>query len=480
MHYYEKSNAREWDVHVDPNSGLSEPQNSDDDLVGYVQSRYDVDVNLDKDPDPGWQQVSYKKIPPRLSTVPKPSSPMKGSTSRSSTRPRPPSAPIPKPSPLKTPHPPPVQRLRPPQPKLQPPPPRPSKVTFSTNHDNPAKGAFRAKELPTSFIELKEPCAYIEPDRTRMYEILEEMGVRLGSFIRPPQHLKDKKLLLWGNPSQVERTKQELQEWIRNAKLEPSESRKSDIFARTGMMSDEKAKAEDRKMKRDSMKLKFQKAPEPSLSFKCIGGFLWPVDEVRPEELLGPSFEAFDPLRMMYQAYITFDHRLGYFDIKSDSEGAVSNVMNRMTGTMKEYAARNRRELMVLMVEFPEPAEMYQEIMTVAAPTPGIGSGTVYMPVMTGPKLPENEKDNWQTRRKATMEQHFLQLCGTTRKVLSYLPYYRGRIQMRVLVGTFALTTFRRWPDGVMSVPFEKFVANTKMSATKGKIIKEYVLNPCQ
>lgn len=488
---YERSNAQEWAMDGGPNLGISEHEDLNDDLIDYAQSQYDEHEASPEDPDSGWQQVSHKKLPSKTSTPPKMSTPMKNSASRLSSRPKPLPPQTIRSSPLKGPRlpqqvpqqtqapfprPAPVQALRPSQPLSHSLPLRPkSHLTFSTKNDNPAKAAFRAQKPPTSFIELSEPCSYIEPDRTRMYEILEEMGVRLGSFIRPPQHLKDTKLLLWGDATQVERTKKDLHEWIRLSQIEPPTSRKTDHFARSGVITEEKAKAVDKKLKRDSVRQKFQRAPECSLNFRYTGGFLWPVDEVRPEDLLGPSFEAFDPLRMAYQAYITFDHRLGFFDIKSDSESAVSHVMRRIIGTMKEYAARNCREIMVLMVEPPEPKQMCKEVKTVAVPALSHGPGTAYMPLLTGPKLSEDEMVQWEEKCNTTSEEQFLQMGGIIRKVLSYLPFYRGRIQMRVLLGTFVLTTFRRWGEGVSSVPFEKFLADMKMSATKGKMIKEYV-----
>lgn len=488
---YERSNAKEWDMDGDPNPGYSEHESSDEALIDYVQSHYDGDETVGEDLDSDWQQVTHKKMPSKPSANPKLPIPIKINTARASRSKLPPPKGS-KISPYKEPRLPPpslirtqsrgsrpllVQGLRPPQPHghLLPLRPQP-KVTFSTNRDNPAKAAFRAKKDSTGSIKLSDPCSYIEPDRKRMYEILEEMGVRLGSFIRPPQHLKDTELLLWGDATQVERTKKELQQWIRLNKAEPLTEKRADHFARSTLLTEEKGRATDRKLKRDSVRQRFQKAPDPSVKLKFTGAFLWPVDEVRPEDLLGPSFEAFDILRILHQAYITFDHRLGFFDIKSDNEDSVSDVMRRMTGTMKEYAARNRREVMVLMVEYPEPTEMHKDIKTVAAPNPGQGIGIAYMPILTGRKLSEDEKVTWEKQRQVVSKEQFLQIGGTFRKVISYLPFYRGRIQMRVLFGTFALTTFRRWPEGVESVPFEGFLKNTKISATRGRIIKEYVL----
>ncbi|KAK0512646.1 hypothetical protein JMJ35_004663 [Cladonia borealis] len=61
-------------------------------------------------------------------------------------------------------------------------------------------------------------------------------------------------------------------------------------------------------------------APDPNLENKeqhlprCrtinfTGAFLWPVEEVRPEELLGNSLDALDPIRVDYKCHIVFDDK---------------------------------------------------------------------------------------------------------------------------------------------------------------------------
>lgn len=501
---WERQNAREWDMTIDPEPDKKAPEQdrSDDNYADYAyyaqaQARSLFNENSE------WQEVSYKKQPakilgnlpakppaklagkppgkapgglpwrpsaalpsrppPRPMVLPKLIPPPKNIPPRPPARPAPPPAAPPQPSRLPVqPGPiPPVQRARP-------------RVTFTTKRDNPAKAAFRAHQPHTDTFLLPKACHLIEPDRPKMYAIMEEMGVRLGSFIRPPQHLRDQTLLLWGDSEQVAATKDELDMWIQQADITARVSLKGPLFAKSGVLSEDKARQLERGIRRDMERQAFQKAPPTDRTFNCTGYFLWPVDEIRPEELLGPSFEAFDQIRMLHCAYIVFDSQHSVFKIMSDNEDGVKDSIQRIQGTMREYVARSSQDIVLHVIEPPSPTEMRKDIKTSGElGNPDYEGARI--PVLTGAKLAQQEVAKWETRRKKMMDEQFEKMRNAIRKGLPRLRYYRGRIRMRVLLGTFALTTFRRLPEGVESIPFDRFLGDMSMSASKGRMIKEWV-----
>lgn len=504
--YYERDNAREWqmDTGADPDLKGPEDDVSDEDYADYaqyVQAQNNASDIRDAALASGWQQVNHKKQSVRLPSKPPGNLPAKldgkppgkapvGSPARSSVKPatrlpprpsiqsklpplRNPLYKIPartKPLPISS-----AQVSRPPvHPGPMPSPQRARpKVTFTTKSDNPARAAFRAHLPHTDTFTLPRACHLIEPDRPKMYAIMEEMGVRLGSFIRPPQHLRDLTLLLWGDDTQVAATKEELDIWIRQSETARS-SMKGSLFAKSGVLSEDKAVKEERKIKREMERQGYQKAPPPNMTFNCTGYFLWPVDEIRPEELLGPSFEAFDQIRMFYLAYIVFDNQHSVFKIMSDNPDAVKTAITRIQGTMKEYVARSSQEIVLHVIEAPSSTDMRKEIKT----SDGLSRTNLEgarIPLLTGPGLDQNEIAQWEIQKKKMMDEQFEKTRIAIRKGLSRIRYYRGRLRMRVLLGTFALTTFRRLPEGVSSIPFERFLGDMSMSATKGRMIKEYV-----
>lgn len=500
---YERQNAKEWQMNTDADSGSkdSEQDASDEDdadYADYIKAQYNTDEVSDAAFASEWTQVSHKKPPAKALASSPGKIPAKlarkplGKVGKTPGGPSASSRPLPRPSThpnlklppknalLKSPAragPPPATPVHlsglPPKPVSMPPaqPARP-RVTMTAKRDNPAKAAFRAHHPHTDTFLLPKACHLIEPDRQRVYAIMEEMGVRLGSFIRPPQHSRDQTLLLWGDDEQVAATKEELEIWIRQSATARS-SQKEPLFAKSGALSDDKARQIDRGMKREAEKLAFQKAPPPDKTFDCTGYFLWPVDEIRPEELLGPNFEAFDQIRMFHCAYIVFDSQYSCFKIMSDNMDGVKDALMRIQGTMKEYVARSSQDIVLHVIEAPNSTDMRKDIKTADALC-GPNFEGARIPLLTGAKLTPSELATWESQRRKMVEEQFEKTRAAIRKGLSRLRYYRGRIRMRVLLGTFALTTFRRLPEGVSSIPFDKFLGDMNMSATKGRMIKEW------
>lgn len=497
---YERTNAKEWQnpgFRPDPETPDSEA--SEFDYNDYGDTLIPVDTNELQDVEPGWQQVTYKK--PSSKPTPKPTPKPYGNAAFA---PKAPTIPVRK-TPVKLPAKPPVRFAAtlsatvpailpaPHPPTLQPPPPstiqpiipnrentpssQKSQVpTFAHKNDNPAKAAFRAQRTHTTTFTLKKNCYAIEPDQKRIYDTLEELGVRLGSFIRPPQTAQDRTLLLWGNDEQVKATIHELNSWVSRSDFASHTTKSGNQFAKTGLLSQDKAKTLDKLMKREATKQKYQKIPDSSLRFDYTGYFLWPVDEIRPEDLLGPSYEAFDPIRIDYDSYIVFDNQLSLFKILTNKRNAVQETMKRIEGTMKEFVARNGRKIVVHMVERPDPQRMRSKVMLIEGPDFGGQSReNCKIPLLTGEPLAPAQLVQWKKNVKVAEEYQFAQWRFLIGKVLKRLHVYRGRIQMRVLLGTFALMQFRRWPAGVDSIQFESFLKDMNLSGTKGRMIKEYV-----
>ena len=201
------------------------------------------------------------------------------------------------------------------------------------------------------------------------------------------------------------------------------------------------------------------------------------MDEIRPEDLLGPSYEAFDPIRIDYDSYIVFDNQLSLFKILTNKRNAVLETMKRIEGTMKEFVARNGREIVVHMVERPDPQRMRSKVMLMEGPSYGQSGEKAKIPLLTGEPLAPAQLAQWEKKVKVAEESQFAHWRFLIGKVLKRLHLYRGRIQMRVLLGTFELTTFRRWPAGVDSIQFENFLKDMTLSATRGRMIKEYVFS---
>ena len=435
---YEIKNAREWD----PNKNLQDYSSSDesddecwdddedaDNPPTSVEQRLNEVTSATKDSD-GFQTV-MKKQPPK-----RPGPPF-GKLLRPSGRPR----------------------------------PRP-RINFNQKKDNLARAAFRKRQPPNGKFMLPKDCHEIEPNRSKMYDIMEEMGVRFGSFIRPPQHVHDRELQLWGTAAQVELTTNALKEWLIRSQeaLIPRKSMTKDKFASEYSNKGTKYKSIQKKMEKEAATQRYQQIPEAGQTFDYTGSFIWPVDEVRPEDLLGSSLEALDPVRFQYSCYIIFDNQLSAFRIFTNYIDSVEKAFKRIEGIMKAYVARNNRPLLVNMVEPPGLSLIRKSIKVVTQPESDAGKGK--LPVLTGGTLELDARNKWLEESVALRAQNGRRIEASFRRIIPNLPFYQGNVRIRVFFGDFALTTFR-WPEGETSIPFEHFVTNMAMSGTKGQVLRE-------
>lgn len=357
-----------------------------------------------------------------------------------------------------------------------PPPIKPRQpFTLSRVNDNAARAEFRAQKPHTDTFKLAHPFHVIESDKKKPYAMLEEIGVRFGSYVRPPQSANDRILLLWGNTDQIAQTTRELNRVVTESSRHVHKTKNfQESFPKVSLQAEVNAGVIDRQLQQEAMKQKYQKSPDKSLSFLYTGLFLWPREEIEPKELLGPSFEAFDPLRVLYDSYIVFDDQLSAFKILTDRPGAVEEVSMRIEGIMKEFVARNAREIRLNTVEIPDAVSMRKEVTinTEMLEESAINPTKVYrsVPSFVGGRWSQAQQRKWDSEVQLAREQQLCQWGHLIETTLRRLCFYRCRIQMRVLLGAFALTTFRRWPTD--RIAFNDFVKEMEVPTTKGRILK--------
>ena len=356
---------------------------------------------------------------------------------------------------------------------------KPLRVTLFDKKDNAAKAAFRQGRPPTRKFVLSKPSYLIESSRNKLYNLLEEIGVRFGSFIRPPQHFLDRELLLWGDERQAANTVRELQQWVLKAEQPSNYERTTghilqgkDKFIKAISTLNPKYEAQNKKLVKEATVRQYQQVPALGVAFQFTGYFLWPEDEVRAQELLGLSCEAFDSIRMDCRAHIVFESQLSAFKILSDDRMAMQDVIKRIEGTMREFVARNSRSIRLHLVDPPTPAAMRKEIKMLNGPLMRQGGSAMMLPVLAGENLGLDELKVWFDDSQAMSTRNKNRMQYALHKSIARLPYYRGRILMRVLLGTFALTVFR-WAKDTKSISFETFRETMELNRTQGTMIRK-------
>ena len=350
----------------------------------------------------------------------------------------------------------------------------PRRTNLHFNRDNAAKAAFRRREPPSGSFILPRDCNEIEPSQTRMYDFLEELGVRSGSFIRPPQHIRDRKIQLWGSAPAIARTQTELRNWLNplfRTRTTISKYKPTDKFASIASTEGEKFKRIQRNITLDAEKKTFQQVPDKLTTFVYTGWFLWPADEITPTEHLGAGLEALDPLRTKFKCHIIFDTKLSIFKILTDKEGSVEKTLLRLEGIVKEYFARVNRPIVRYYIDPPTPSSYRKEIQTVPSDTI-LPKSSYSLPLMTGPYLQSGEHNEWLQKTAILQHQSSHGAEAAIRKTIPDLRFYSGNIRLRVHFGTFALSVFR-WPGTVKTIPFEDFMENMAMQGTKGIMLRD-------
>ena len=351
--------------------------------------------------------------------------------------------------------------------------PKSCRPRFAFNRDNAAKAAFRKRHKHSGQYILPRAWQEIEPSQAKMIDYLEEVGVRLCSFIRPPQEIGDRTLLLWGNDEQIGRTTKELHSWV-SSSLYPrvSNSKAKDKFASVNSSIGDKYKRVQKKIKEEADVRKFQQEPAIGITFKYTGSFLWPADEIAPTDLLGASLEAMDPLRINFKCHITFDARLSVIKILTNNAESVKQAFARIQGIMKEYVARVNRPIVRYYIEPPGPSAYREDIQKMSSQKLIPNSGSAFIPSMTGTALEASAQGTWLRQMRNLKAQSDRGIHDALSKAIPSLRFYRGQVRIRVHFGTFALTLFR-WPGAKESIRFEDFMKNLAMPNTKGTMLRE-------
>ncbi|SLM39900.1 hypothetical protein LPUS_10560 [Lasallia pustulata] len=310
---------------------------------------------------------------------------------------------------------------------------------------------------------------------------LEEIGVRTKSFIRPPKHVADCTLLIWGTMEQAYAAKRELEKWVRRAEGDTVVVNRFKDMPKIMSYTDKMRREHDRKMQAEALRQKYRKAPKDGVAFATMGSFLWPPEEdFRPDELLGPSYEAFDPIRTYCECYITFESRTSLFKVMSDKPQAVQDALRRIGFAVCEFTTRKGRPMEIYLVEPPTLMMARANVMLRPMATHDIGanadradqSRVPVVPILIGTPLPQLELTQWAEKRPALLLANEKRIRSAILDCISSMRFYRGRVCMRVHFGIFALTQYRQ-PGKESSIPYEQFSKDMGWPETKGRLIED-------
>ncbi|KAI7496103.1 hypothetical protein KC367_g6903 [Hortaea werneckii] len=345
-------------------------------------------------------------------------------------------------------------RVQPPQQQL-----RPSK--FQVSDDGEAEAAWRAHGNPAGEVRIPEFLVF----SARQHQTIAR---RCGAFIfnRNEESIGGEKIYsIWGDKKAFERTVQEIGAWIKAATSDIKHGA-APKFDKVISQTPEDRRRSDRRWRREVQRQTYRQNPPPEKRFQAMGSFHWPIDECRPDEVLGSSYEALDPIRMDCSCHITFHAGLGVFRV-AGTASEVKAGLQRLRQTCFQIAARQVFPVRKYLLRWPQetvPDYLYLE------PYDHPVSLTYESTQLTNHgRSPRGEYLDEDARpARAAME-----TAVNTRRVrnmiismLGKLHYFRGSIQMRIRLGTLLLKQYKPPADDIYDLEeYERMTNETQFQA---------------
>ena len=349
-----------------------------------------------------------------------------------------------------------IERLRRPPPNLV------------IDANNEAQLSWRRYEPPKDSIRI--PGDLVLQDRTH-----ETIAQYNGTFIfgeDPKSSSGSMTFGIWGDDKGVAATKRSINSWIEHS-LPSKKSSPSTKFAKVISLTPVLREREEKRWKKEVTRQRFRQYPPPGKGFGAIGSFHWPVDEFRPEEILGKSCEALDPIRMDCKCYVVFVKDRSIFQVMGKAE-AVKEGLLRIRKTGFQIAARQIPPVRTYLLHWPLASTIpshvalqpYRHMASISEDQTAKAEQSK-SPIGEG----MHEDESRLEKQTELSEQTVLSSMLLT---LRKLHYYRGNIQMRIRLGKFLAKVYIPPEDGVYTL--ENYEKMTKMSQFTGEVTQEYVM----
>ena len=285
---------------------------------------------------------------------------------------------------------------------------------------------------------------------------------------------------IWGIPAAVAKTKADLAIWIDSTN--PTSNAKSHAsFPRIASLTDGARARAQSKWARDVRRQHYRQYPAPDAKFGAIGHFYWPVAEYKADEVLGPSLEALDDMRMEFECHIVWWAEKGIIRVLGSAKG-VKDVLERIKKVCFELAARTvqcvKKSLMRWDPLEGRPNYVYMEEYI----RPAFVSGTEQIVPMEESKLwsPRGEQYDQPTalaqlhcEQDTTAGYKYIQT--TIQGQLAKLEHYKGDLSLRVRLGTFIALKYKNPKNEEQLYELEDYEEMAGMRHIQGAVTQEYI-----
>lgn len=303
---------------------------------------------------------------------------------------------------------------------------------------NDAETAWRQHERPVDTIEV--PADLIWEDNQ-----VDVIAAQYKTFIFSQHRRGDGKVIkfdIWGAKTAARATKQAIFDWVQ---CEAPSKRAQGVakFMKTASMLPKQRALEEKRWAREVTRHRYRQFPPYGSVFGAIGTLHWPLSVYRPEEALGNSFEALDPIRMDCESYIVFNKDSSTFQVMGDAEH-VKQAVIRIRQVCFQVAARQAVSARRYLLHANQDDSLPSHVILVPYKRPTDIAKTL-------PRR-EGRSPHGVSVAEASSGDEARKAVRITKKCLlatiAKLYYYRGHLELRVRLGTFLVTQYRAPTNG--------------------------------
>ncbi|KAK4547295.1 hypothetical protein LTR36_000950 [Oleoguttula mirabilis] len=338
------------------------------------------------------------------------------------------------------------------------------------NSDNDAEAAWRARAKPTDEVRIPEDLVL----QKNAYH--EEAARQYGAFIfslHARGSAGSKTFGIWGEAKAVALTKRAIANWIEASKgNRNTDSRLK--FPRIVSLTPKLREREEKRWIREVTRQRYRQHPPPDMAFQAIASFHWPTQEHKPEEMLGASHEALDPVRMDCACYVVFSKERSIFRVMGKAVD-VQAGLQRLRATCFQIASRQLNPVRTYLLRWRQGAQIPLYLYLKEHSRPAILAPEDPVADKPSGRSPAGEgthPDEARSRYAGIQTVlNFERLRSLIFKTLRKMHYYRGSVQMRIRLGTFLVTQYREPQGG--SYELEEWESMIVQSQFEGKVTHE-------
>lgn len=336
---------------------------------------------------------------------------------------------------------------------------RPKARKFEADPDNAGKKAWRARQPYKDTVVV--PLAIAGAIRDNLADLALDQGCFLAC-------VDGVGLGLWGPSSGVSEAKRRILSAIGNDR-----SQKNSSFRKLGSLTPKLRQRAETRFRNDVKRNCYRQIPLPEELFDAIGTFHWPHLEYRPEDVLGPSYEALDAVRMDCECYINYHSDIHSFLVLGGSK-QVQAALLRIRRTCFQLTAQSINPVRLALTHWR--ASIVPSLVSLE---PYYGPNTIKASI-------EDVKDvDYSPRGEVAVTDASALEDATKRSILNVerarmtlenalkkIHFYIGTITLVIRLGTFVL---RQWaPPEAGVYELEEYEDMTKESQFRGEVTEEY------